>query len=284
MPAFEHEIDSAVAEGARIVELVSPLAIESGAQGLDVRLQSMKAAASGEDGRTRVVPHGDRTTSMTFTAIYAGIGADVVEPWHRPAAKDGATKIQLSHCVLDGASTPLAYVGDPVMPVKSVTDAIASGKQAAMALHAWFEGGAEAVRAALDRSRVGPGPTLSMEIYIGGERRLRNRHVVMPEEINTDYFPKQERAFAPNLAMGKARTTFDEIESTLPPERATEEAGRCYQCGLCNDCDNCRIFCAEVSIEMVDGRRRIDLDYCKGCGVCVAECPRSAMIIEEERA
>ena len=27
--------------------------------------------------------------------------------------------------------------------------------------------------------------------------------------------------------------------------------------------------------------REIFADYCKGCGICAAECPRGAMIIEE---
>ena len=39
------------------------------------------------------------------------------------------------------------------------------------------------------------------------------------------------------------------------------------------------MFCREV-----DGKLKvvsIDLDYCKGCGVCVEECPRSAMTLEE---
>jgi Pyruvate/2-oxoacid:ferredoxin oxidoreductase delta subunit len=28
--------------------------------------------------------------------------------------------------------------------------------------------------------------------------------------------------------------------------------------------------------------RHINYDYCKGCGVCAAECPRYAVIIGEE--
>jgi Pyruvate/2-oxoacid:ferredoxin oxidoreductase delta subunit len=29
-------------------------------------------------------------------------------------------------------------------------------------------------------------------------------------------------------------------------------------------------------------KRRINMDYCKGCGVCATECPRNAMALEEE--
>jgi len=284
MPAFEHEIAAAEAEGVRIVELVSPLAIEESVDGVTVKLGRMKTADTGEDGRTRVVPDGDRNTSMTFTAVYAGIGADVSETWHRPDSDEASARLILSHCTLDVGSTLLVYGGDPVMPVKSVTDAIASGKQAAIALHAFFEGGLDAVPAAMDRSRVGDGPALSIEMFLGGERQLRDRHVVTAEEINTDYFQTTSRTTPVQLSVDEARETFSEIESTLSADQAAEEADRCYQCGLCNDCDNCRIFCSEVSIEVKDGKRRIDLDYCKGCGVCVAECPRCAMVIEEERA
>ncbi|MBW1864131.1 MAG: 4Fe-4S binding protein [Deltaproteobacteria bacterium] len=48
----------------------------------------------------------------------------------------------------------------------------------------------------------------------------------------------------------------------------------------CIDCDNCRLFCPETAVSVED-TRRIDMDYCKGCGVCVVECPRGAMTLEE---
>jgi len=29
-------------------------------------------------------------------------------------------------------------------------------------------------------------------------------------------------------------------------------------------------------------RHRIDLDYCKGCGICVPECPCGSVVMEPE--
>jgi Pyruvate/2-oxoacid:ferredoxin oxidoreductase delta subunit len=29
-------------------------------------------------------------------------------------------------------------------------------------------------------------------------------------------------------------------------------------------------------------QRSINMDFCKGCGVCATECPRNAMALEEE--
>ncbi len=284
MPAFDHEIAAAEAEGARIVELVSPLAFETTSHGINIRLGYMKTAETGADGRTRVVPDGDRTSNVTVSRVFSGIGADVAEPWHRPNDGDAADWLTLSHCALNMMPTPLVCGGDPVMPIKSVTDAVASGKQAAIALHAWFEGGADAIADAMQRSQVGQGPALSMEIYLGADRRYRDRHVVTADEINTDYFKLTDRNVAQQLPISQARASFAEIETTLAEGQAVREAGRCYQCGLCNDCDNCRIFCSEVSIEVENGKRRINMDYCKGCGVCAVECPRSAVTIEEEGA
>ena len=53
------------------------------------------------------------------------------------------------------------------------------------------------------------------------------------------------------------------------------EAERCFNCGLCNQCDNCHLFCPDLSVihdQSAQGRH-INYDYCKGCGLCVVECP-----------
>ena len=57
------------------------------------------------------------------------------------------------------------------------------------------------------------------------------------------------------------------------------EAFRCFSCGSCTHCDTCLVFCPEGIIHRKgDGPGyEIDLDYCKGCGICVVECPRDAM-------
>jgi Pyruvate/2-oxoacid:ferredoxin oxidoreductase delta subunit len=38
-----------------------------------------------------------------------------------------------------------------------------------------------------------------------------------------------------------------------------------------------------VAIRKENGNNVIDYDHCKGCGICVEECPRDAMVMEEER-
>lgn len=77
--------------------------------------------------------------------------------------------------------------------------------------------------------------------------------------INTFYHPRQE--------------SFDPLT----------EAARCFSCGRCTLCDNCFQYCPDMAVRRVAGGYEIALEYCKGCGLCVAECPTGSIAMEEER-
>ena len=105
---------------------------------------------------------------------------------------------------------------------------------------------------------------------------------VMPyEKLNTAYFRHAPRTEAP-LAPATARRTSQVTEVTLAysREQALAEADRCMSCGVCNGCDNCYIVCPDVSV-MRDARENghysIRTHYCKGCLVCVQECPTGCL-------
>jgi ferredoxin len=51
-------------------------------------------------------------------------------------------------------------------------------------------------------------------------------------------------------------------------------------CGVCNGCDNCYIVCPDVSVmrdTRENGHYTIRTTYCKGCLVCVQECPTGCL-------
>jgi NAD-dependent dihydropyrimidine dehydrogenase PreA subunit len=137
---------------------------------------------------------------------------------------------------------------------------VASGKQAAMALDTLLREGPDAVLPKLAASAVGGGPSLSMEIYMGGERRLRNPHVVTFGEINKDYFRYSPRLTQPRLVREERVRSFAEIDLRV--------SGNIADLSVLHD-------------QSAQGRH-INYDYCKGCGLCVVECPRNAMTLEEE--
>ena len=105
---------------------------------------------------------------------------------------------------------------------------------------------------------------------------------VMPyDKLNTAYFRHAPRTEAP-LAPAAERRTNQVTEVTLAysREQALAEADRCMSCGVCNGCDNCYIVCPDVSVmrdARENGRYSIRTHYCKGCLVCVQECPTGCL-------
>ncbi len=60
-----------------------------------------------------------------------------------------------------------------------------------------------------------------------------------------------------------------------------------YNRDICIDCQNCWVFCPDVSIISRDKKMiGIDYDHCKGCGVCVEVCPTNpkSLLMFEERS
>lgn len=51
----------------------------------------------------------------------------------------------------------------------------------------------------------------------------------------------------------------------------------------CKQCLLCWAYCPDSSIMVADGKMTgINLDYCKGCGVCVTECKFGALSLISE--
>jgi Pyruvate/2-oxoacid:ferredoxin oxidoreductase delta subunit len=282
MPAFQDEVEMAVKEGVEIMELAAPVRVEKDGGEYTLILQKMKTSSYETSGsRARVVPDGRETKLLRVQKIYTAIGAEPLESWQFPPEQDTEI-LHLSHCKLTDKDLPFVFGGDLTNQTKSVADAIASGKQAAMALDIFFQKGWDAVEDELASYRVGNSQALSMESYLGGVRAIRNPHMVSYEEINQDYFESAFRIESPLHSNIKSFHSFSEIEGTVTITQAMEETRRCFNCGICNACDNCRIFCPEIAVVLKDTRRQVNFDYCKGCGICVVECPRNAMALVEE--
>jgi NADPH-dependent glutamate synthase beta subunit-like oxidoreductase len=288
MPAFEPEVAMAVEEGVRIMELVTPIRIRetagdasSSTPGYELTLQKMKVGKKESGGRARVVPAGEGAKTITVQNIFVAIGAVAEDLGQFPESEETNSLI-LSHCRFLDQKTPLIYGGDLTSPIKSVTDAIASGKQAAMALDTYFKHGMDTIEERLAGCKVGDGPALSMDVYLEKDRKNRTAHIVGYDEIVTDYFQPAARSIPSTLDAGQRMRSFSEIVSTLDNAAARDEAARCFNCGICAACDYCRLYCPEMAVMVEKARRSINMDFCKGCGVCATECPRNAMALEEE--
>lgn len=282
MPAFKDEVQMALNEGVEIMELVAPVKIDKVNNEFVLSLQPMKVAEyKTAGGRARVAPEREKTCSFNFNMVYTAIGAEPAGSWMVLPEKE-KNSLALDHCTIKSTDIPQVYGGDLTNQNKSVTHAIASGKEAALSLDIMLKDGIDTVSDRLAFLKVGKGPALSMKKYMEKQKIKRNPHIVSYQEINIDYFSPCSRLEPAYLLDEKRIQSFAQIEQTFSENNVINETERCFNCGICNECDNCRIFCPDVAV-IIDGTgRRINLDYCKGCGICVAECPRNAMALEEE--
>ena len=97
--------------------------------------------------------------------------------------------------------------------------------------------------------------------------------------MNTWYYSDAPRAIRPILEAVRRTSGFAEVVGDYDEGTALYEARRCMSCGNCFECDNCYGVCPDNAvIKLGPGKRfQFNYDYCKGCGVCIAECPCGAI-------
>ena len=103
-------------------------------------------------------------------------------------------------------------------------------------------------------------------------------------ELNLWYFGDAAQRQQPEAAPEGRTGDFAEVVGGLTEQQAVYEAQRCLSCGNCFECDNCYGVCPDNAvIKLGPGNRfRFNYDYCKGCGICVSECPCGAIIMVPE--
>jgi NADPH-dependent glutamate synthase beta subunit-like oxidoreductase len=149
--------------------------------------------------------------------------------------------------------------GDMVPAERTVTVAIGHGKKAARAIDAWL--------------RAAP------------IARPERHELAGYDRLNTWYYADAPVMVRPTLGAARRIGTFDEVTGGLDASSALFEARRCMSCGNCFGCDNCYGACPDNAvIKLSDGHYVIDYDYCKGCGICAAECPCGSISMVPEDA
>jgi 2-oxoacid:acceptor oxidoreductase delta subunit (pyruvate/2-ketoisovalerate family) len=156
---------------------------------------------------------------------------------------------------------PGLFAGGDVVPAeRTATNAIGNGKRAARTIDGWLR---------------------------GETPREPARHELAGfEHLNTWYYADAPKTERPRLELVRRTSTFDEVVGGLDETNALFEARRCLSCGNCFECDNCFGVCPDNAVvKLGPGKRyEFDYDYCKGCGICMVECPCGAIVMEPERA
>lgn len=157
-------------------------------------------------------------------------------------------------------SHPGIFAGGDMIPAdRTVTTGVGHGKKAARNIDAW----------------------LRKTTY----EKIENNDLVTFDQLNTWYYTDAPHVVRERLEATRRAKDFAEVVKGLDESNALYEARRCMSCGNCFECDNCFGVCPDNAIiKLGPGNGfEINLDYCKGCGICVSECPSSSIVMVPDK-
>ena len=252
MPAHDFEVQEALDEGV-LIKWLSTIRSVTGEATLTVEKMALDAEGFPQ-------PTGELETLEADSLVLA-LGQDVdlslLDGVPGLEIRDGT--VQVAANMMTGHAGIFAG-GDMVPSERTVTVGVGHGKKAARHIDQWLKG----------------------QAY----EAPRKHEVVSFDQLNTWYYADAPKTVRPMLEMARRSSTFDEVVSGLDETTALFEARRCLSCGNCFECDNCYGVCPDNAvIKLGPGKRfEFNLDYCKGCGICVSECPCGAIKMVPETA
>ena len=250
MPAHDSEIEEALQEGV-MIRWLSTIR-EAGEASITVEKMVL-------DEKGFPQPTGELETLEADSVVLA-LGQDVdlslLKGVPGLVVRDGV--VQVSENMMTGYLGIFAG-GDMVPSERTVTVAVGHGKKAARHIDAWLRGGHYAAP-----------PKHELATF---------------DKLNTWYYSDAPKTVRPTLDIVRRQSTFDEVVGSLDESNALYEARRCLSCGNCFECDNCYGVCPDNAvIKLGPGKRfEFNYDYCKGCGLCAAECPCGAIQMVPEK-
>ena len=245
MPAHDFEVEEALEEGVMVKWLSTIKQAEGGA----LTIEKMTLDAKGNPQ-----PTGELETLEADSVVLA-LGQDVdlslLDHVPRLRVEDGVVQVD-PHTMM--TSYPGLFAGGDMVPAeRNVTVAIGHGKKAARHIDAWLRG-----------VELAPAAKHAPATF---------------ERLNPWYYSDAPKTVRPQLDLARRTSSFDEVQGGLTEDNALFEARRCLSCGNCFECDNCYGVCPDNAVVKLGPGNRFafNYDYCKGCGVCVAECPCGAI-------
>jgi 2-oxoacid:acceptor oxidoreductase gamma subunit (pyruvate/2-ketoisovalerate family) len=245
MPAIEEEIEEGLEEGVQIDFLTLPVALTPMDNGFTMTRRRMELGEPDESGRRRPVEIAGSDFEIHSDRVLLALGQSP-----ELSIFPEGTEVHEGDALIGILQTPVFATGDLATNDGTVTAAIGSGRRAALHVHHTFS----------------------------GEQLLEPPHeesaVVGAEQMHLHLFQKCPQHEGHALDPMERRFTYEEIHEGLPD---TAEARRCLSCGVCNECDKCVTYCPEGVLKRVGHEFHFDYTYCKGCGICAAECPRNVI-------
>jgi len=252
MPAHDFEVEEALQEGV-MVKWLSTIKQQGDAGALTIEKMVLDAKGNPQ-------PTGEFETLEADSLVLA-LGQDVdlslLEGVPGLQIKDGVVQVDPATMM---TGHPGVFAGGDMVPAeRNVTVAVGHGKKAARHIDAWLRG-----------TTVIPTAKHGAATF---------------ERLNTWYYTDAPKTMRPQLDLARRTSSFDEVQGGLTEDNALFEARRCLSCGNCFECDNCYGVCPDNAvIKLGPGQRfEFNYEYCKGCGMCAAECPCGAIEMVAEQ-
>lgn len=245
MPAIAEEVEEAEHEGVKFLFLRAPVGfVGDGDRVRGVELAEVDLGPPDESGRRRPVVT-DKRSVLSGDAVLLALGqsADL-------SLLPSDWELREGRIHRDGKPIAVFAAGDVATGDGTVTHAIGDGKRAA--------------------GRAMQALGLDVTPFVRPDRAA----AVPVTDIRLDHFATRTTAREALEPVGARVRSFDEVSHGLADGL---EAHRCFSCGDCTKCDTCLVFCPEGIIRRKDAGYEVDYSYCKGCGICVRECPRKGM-------
>ncbi len=267
MPASPEEVAEAEEEGVRIEFMAAPIRISKG----KVVCIRMAAGPLDASGRPRPVPIEGSEFSLPCETVIMAVGQTAdAGALKLEANADGTARVDAA---LATPARGIFAAGDAVLGPKTIIDAIAQGRLAAV----------------------------SIDRYLGGEGRIDGG---VPADAGAELpetNPPGMRRPRPVCVPVKSRLKgFGVVEAGYDEETAAAEAERCLACDIrqytvevnaviCKDCGYCRELCQMDIFATSDtfnagGYKPAVVkssDRCVGCLKCLYVCPDFAITIKE---
>jgi len=207
MPASPEEVEEALREGVKIVYLATPTRVISANGRLKIESIRMELGKVDQSGRRRPVPIEGSEFVGEYDMMIKAIGQESETPDRFGVAVGRGGRIEVDAETLATSREGVYAGGDVITGPASVIEAIAHGRQAAIAI----------------------------DKYLGGEGDIDE--VLAPVEEPPKYeVPEiegeQYRPEIKTMPLEKRLTCFDLVELGFDENKGIEETNRCLQCDL----------------------------------------------------
>jgi len=244
MPAIREEIEEADREGIQYLFQRQPVAFHISGSALAVELAEVEMGEPDDTGRRRPVVS-RRTARLDCDRVLLALGQSA----DMGLLPEGGEIVE-GRVRTAAGETNIFVAGDFATGEGTVAHAIGDGRRAA------------------GRALASLGEAAT--IFVRPDRAS----AVPVTAIRLDHFAPRRPTVEDQAPVAQRIGGFAEANLGMPD---AGEADRCFSCGHCTRCDTCMIYCPEGIITRSSSGYDVDLTFCKGCGICVVECPREAM-------